>query len=156
MLYPSLSDQTSNSTHSSLLQRLGYFTALSAALWDWQVHEAAQRLQFVQVIIQKLIDGGIILKVEANAMEVKASQALGTSSGRFSSLLSSCKTKGLNISWLDRLDMICYTTLSYFTQLAYLMALPLVTNLFAGYTLVYMLFNIQLFSRSFLCGINKR
>lgn len=89
MLYPSLSDQTSNSTHSSLLQRLGYFTALSAALWDWQVHEAAQRLQFVQVIIQKLIDGGIILKVGANAMEVKASQALGTSSGRFSSLLSS-------------------------------------------------------------------
>lgn len=90
MLYPSLSDKTSNSTHSSLLQRLGYSTfPLSAALWDWQVHEAAQRLQFVQVIIQKLIDGGIILKVGANAMEVKASQALGTSSGRFSSLLSS-------------------------------------------------------------------
>lgn len=87
MLYPALPDNTLNSTHPSSLHSPGYFTAQSAAQWEWQDHEIAQPFVVVQVVTQTLIDGGLTLKAQAHAMEVKVSQGLGSSSGRFYSLL---------------------------------------------------------------------
>lgn len=80
MLFPVSPDNTLNSTHPSSLHSPGYFTAQSAALWRWQVHEIAQPFVVLQVVTQKL-------ETEAHAMDVKVSQALGSSSGRFNSLL---------------------------------------------------------------------
>lgn len=75
MLYPA-SIRQHFKLHPSIWHSCIYFAAPCTALWDLQVHELAQ------VVTQKLIDRGFVLRLQVPAMEVKASQALSSSSGR--------------------------------------------------------------------------